>query len=267
MTNFRQVHTKIWKDAWFMELSSTNKLFFVYLFTNELASISGIYELPQRVMSFESGLTNKEIETAFEIYNQAGKARYQDGVVWVASLRKYHETASPKVQTKILKDVTAVKECELRGIYCDLYGIDTLSEDENSISIPLYSIVSSSINSSKKEKGIVKGKGKHAFPEYEDMLTMWSVFFPDKPQPRRNNKTIRAQVRVRIKEPYFKDNWAKALEKARYSEFLLTKGFFTLGWFVKNETNWEKVLDGNYDNSSNNGPTERIEEPREGGIY
>jgi hypothetical protein len=264
MTKFRQVHTKIWKDDWFMDLSATNKLFFLYLFTNERASISGIYELPLKVMSFESGLTNKEIEDAFNVFNVAGKARYQDGVVWVASLRKYHETKSPKVQTKILADVSAVKDCELRGIYCDLYGIDTLSDIEDTVSIPLYSIVLSSINSSSSKKGIVKGKQK--FVEFDKMLEIWAKHFPGKPQPRKKNKTLRAKVRTRLKDKYFSDNWVQALSKASFSDFLATKGFFTFGWFVDNETNWEKVLDGNYDNKGSS-RVERTEEPREGGIY
>lgn len=138
MANFRQVHTRIWKDNWFLELDPTHKLFFIYLFTNECASISGIYELSKRVMSFESGLMMSEIDAAFEAFGQANKAFYQDGVVWVRNLRKYHETQSPKVQSKIQADVDAVKECELKVIYCKEYGIDR-------VSIPpyTYSVVSS----------------------------------------------------------------------------------------------------------------------------
>ena len=104
MRKFRQVHTKIWKDSWFCELQSSHKLFFIYLFTNELASISGIYELSKRVMQFESGLSYAEIDAAFAEFESAGKAYFRDGVVLVPSLRKYHETKSPKVQTAIRKD-------------------------------------------------------------------------------------------------------------------------------------------------------------------
>ena len=157
MANFRQVHTKIWKDDWFLDLKPIHKLFFIYLFTNERASLAGIYELPMRVMSFESGLSPKEIDGAFQVFTEAQKAHYMGGVVWVMSLRRYHETSSSKVQTRILKDLAEVKECELKGIYCELYGIDTLSVEKNGVSIPPYT---SSIVSSTSKKGDARGKKK-----------------------------------------------------------------------------------------------------------
>ena len=143
MAKYRQVHTHIWKDGWFLELEPIYKLFFIYLFTNERASISGIYELSKRVMSFESGLTYPEIDKAFEIFEIAQKAYYDDVVVFVVNLRKYHETKSPKVQTAITADVNAIKDCRLKGIYMERYGIDRVSD---TLSIPRSSS-SSSISS------------------------------------------------------------------------------------------------------------------------
>ena len=155
MANYRQVHTKIWKDNWFLDLQPSHKLFFIYLFTNEMASISGIYELPQRVMSFESGLTPSEIQEAFKEYERAQKAFYENGVVWVVNLRKYHETNSPKVQTRINKDVNAVKTCPLKKRYCESYGIDTVSEVADRVFIPpsMSTIKSSLEEGSKKKNG------------------------------------------------------------------------------------------------------------------
>ena len=177
MTSFRQIHTKIWKDDWFLELEPMNKLFFIYLFSNEQASISGIYELAMRVMSFESGLTMPEIKDAFELFQDARKAFYADGVVWVPNLRKYHETQSPKVQTKILKDLAAVKDCNLKGIYCDTYGIDRVSNGIDSVCIPPYMYTYTSKSSSNStSKGGAGGKyDSHAEnqppPEVNQALT------------------------------------------------------------------------------------------------
>jgi hypothetical protein len=152
MAKYRQVHTHIWKDGWFLDLEPAHKLFFIYLFSNERASISGIYELPKRVMSFESGLTLTEIQDAFNAFAEAGKALYQDGVVWVVNLRKYHETKSPKVQKCILDDVERVKDCELKGIYMQRYGIDRVSSVEDTLDIPRSSSSISSSNGSGSEE-------------------------------------------------------------------------------------------------------------------
>ncbi len=44
MADFRNIHTHIWKDAWFCELQPDEKLLFIYLFSNERASVCGMYE-------------------------------------------------------------------------------------------------------------------------------------------------------------------------------------------------------------------------------
>jgi hypothetical protein len=49
-------------DQWFAELSAEEKLLFVYLFSNERASVSGLYESPIRVMAFETSLGEKYAE-------------------------------------------------------------------------------------------------------------------------------------------------------------------------------------------------------------
>jgi hypothetical protein len=134
MAKYRQVHVHIWKDGWFLDLDPKHKLFFIYLFTNERASISGIYELSKRVMSFESGLSFGEIDDALQAFEQEGKAYYDDGVVWVPNLRKYHESKSPKVVKFIEDDVSTLKDCKLKSIYCGKYSIDTVFSVENTVS-------------------------------------------------------------------------------------------------------------------------------------
>ena len=129
MAKYRQVHTHMWKDPWFLDLEPKHKLFFVYLFTNERASISGLYELSKRVMMFESGLTASEIDAAFQAFAANEKAFFADDVVWVVNLRKYHETKSPKIQKAIEDDVSGVKDGEIKRIYCAAYGMDRVSCD------------------------------------------------------------------------------------------------------------------------------------------
>lgn len=253
MANYRQVHTKIWKDGWFLDLKPAHKLFFIYLFTNDCASISGIYELPKRVMSFEAGLTSKEIDAAFEVFAEARKALYQDGVVWIVNLRKYHETASPKVQTRIENDVLGIKDCELKGIYCEAYGIDTVSSDM--VSIPPYKSKSKSTSSITSKSGNGGSGGKGAEPEkpdvYSEMRQEWAALFPGKPQPRADNKGLMGKVQTRLRVEHFAQNWRSAMQRATKSKFLNDGGFFDFAWFVKNDENYEKCLNGNYDNSAN----------------
>lgn len=153
MAKYRQVHTHMWKDSWFLELEPKQKLFFIYLFTNERASISGMYELSKKVMAFESGLTLKEIDAAFAVFAEQERAFYEDGVVWVINLRKYHETASPKIQKAIEDDLKKIKDTVLKNEYMKRYGMDRVSSDEDTVSILRSSYSSSISSSSSSENG------------------------------------------------------------------------------------------------------------------
>ena len=68
------------------------KLLFIYLFSNENTSLSGIYKLPLKVIAFETGLDQQYIIDTLSKFSGDGKIHYQDGVVWVVHMRRYHET-------------------------------------------------------------------------------------------------------------------------------------------------------------------------------
>lgn len=135
MANYRLIHTQIWKDTWFIDLEPDEKLLFIYLFSNELATVSGIYKIPLRVIGFETGLGMDKVRQAMDKFQQAGKVRYQDGVIWIKNLRKYNATSSSKVLDRITKEVDDIPECPIKQEYIAYYereipysnGIDTIS--------------------------------------------------------------------------------------------------------------------------------------------
>ena len=82
---------------------------------------------------------------------------------------------------------------------------------------------------------------------YKEMLDAWSELFPEKPQPRSNTESLRLKVTTRIKSPAFLEKWHAAMERASKSTFCQGSGWFDFGWFVQNDTNYEKCLNGKYD--------------------
>jgi hypothetical protein len=96
-----------------------------------------------------------------------------------------------------------------------------------------------------------KGASSESFleiREYYIQLFCHDGYMPSpKAKPRKNNATMKKKAATRMKSAYFRDNWKKALEKAARSTFIANKGFFHLGWFLHNDDNWEKCLNGNYD--------------------
>ena len=137
MANYRQIHTCIWKDAWFFELDAEAKLLWIYLFSNERANLTGLYDLHKRIIAFETGLELRAINDAFDLFTAAGKAHYEDGWVYIPNLIKYNAGSlnSDKIRTHIVGALAKIPDTPLKARCIDHYNslvnpeyrIDTLS--------------------------------------------------------------------------------------------------------------------------------------------
>jgi len=137
MADYRQIHTCIWKDSWFIELESDQKLLFIYLFSNERANLTGLYDLSLRVVAFETGLDMPTIESGLAMFAEANKVFYEDGMVWVPTLLRHNakNITSPKIQAHLKAVIKSTRDCPLKDRWIayynqavpDGYRIDTLS--------------------------------------------------------------------------------------------------------------------------------------------
>lgn len=136
MAGYRQIHTQIWKDEWVIELDPDEKLFFIYLFSNDLASISGLYKIPVRAMVNETGIPKDKIESMLAKFQADGKVFYGDNTLFIKNMMRYHKNASPKTIEKIRKDVELVPDCEIKRIAIQyLYSMDTTPKEDTPVSI------------------------------------------------------------------------------------------------------------------------------------
>lgn len=144
MAGYRQLHTRMWSsDQWFAELKPEFKLLFIYLFSNERASVCGLYELPVRMMVFETGLEKAVIEAGLAEFQQADKVWYDamTGVVYVRNMLKYQGSTSPHVKKRIQADLKAVPDCALKTQWLQAYRVSIGYEDgiDTSSSSSIYS--------------------------------------------------------------------------------------------------------------------------------
>src|SRR5574344_314880 len=84
----RSINTRMWSDKWFEELTPSQKLLWIYLLTNQMTNMLGVYEISFRKISFETGLTADTITKAFEGFERDRKAFYVDGFVVVTNWLK-----------------------------------------------------------------------------------------------------------------------------------------------------------------------------------
>lgn len=147
MAGYRQFHTKFWKDAWVIDLDPLERYLFSYLFTNEQSSISGIYELPLKIIQNETGLELEFIKQSLSKFQDSKKIFYKDNIVWVVKMMQHHKNASPTTMIKVNNDVSWIPDCDVKkaylyyqktGIYCiDMVSIPisesvSVIESENS---------------------------------------------------------------------------------------------------------------------------------------
>ena len=147
MAGYRQFHTKFWKDEWLIELEPKERYLFIYLFTNDLSSISGIYKIPKKVIANETGLTPEFIESTFKKFQDAQKIMYADGVLWVVNMMKYHRNASPQTMKKVNSDIADIPDCQVKKAY--IYHSETGIYSIDMVSIPSSESVSVSVSENK----------------------------------------------------------------------------------------------------------------------
>jgi len=118
----------MWKDEWILELTPEEKLLFVYLFSNECTSLSGLYKIAKRVIAFETGLSLDFVNKTLARFEKVGKVYYQDGLIWVVNLRRYNRGGAT-VYTRILSDIAAIPDCPLKRRYLAYYASETTTTD------------------------------------------------------------------------------------------------------------------------------------------
>lgn len=137
MANYRQIHTRIWKDTWFIGLKHEEKFLFIYLFSNEQANLSGLYELHMSIIAFETGLDLVTVDQAFQTFSRDGKAHYDHGWIWVPNLMKYNtgNLNSPKIRQSVQTSIDQTPDIPFKAqcirVYNELvdpeYRIDTVT--------------------------------------------------------------------------------------------------------------------------------------------
>jgi hypothetical protein len=96
MAKQRMVNEKFWSDSYIIKLSMTERFLFLYFLTNEHTNIAGIYEIPLRVMIFESGMKEKDILKIMSKLENDGKIVYKENWIYIINFIK-NQNLNPSV--------------------------------------------------------------------------------------------------------------------------------------------------------------------------
>lgn len=97
MAKNRYVNTAFWTDPWVTELEISGKMLFLYLLTNPMANIAGVYELTTKRIVFDTGLTKTEVEKLLKDFESDGKIKRFKQWVAITNFLK-HQALNPKVR-------------------------------------------------------------------------------------------------------------------------------------------------------------------------
>jgi len=155
MATNRYISTKIYNDAWFMELSAEKKLLFIYLFTNQLCNISGVYEITKKRMSFDTGIGYDRLSKALKDFQKDGKIVYFEEISYIVMVNFIkHQSLNPKILTGIDAIVEKLPEKVKSILFKDIevdenskhIGYDRLSKATIYLNLNLNSNINFNIN-------------------------------------------------------------------------------------------------------------------------
>lgn len=100
MSKQRYVNTKFWTDGYISELDPIEKLLFLYFITNQQTDICGIYEVPLKTVSTDTGIEKEMVKKVLDRFERDEKMKYQNGWICIRNFIK-HQSENPKIKRGI----------------------------------------------------------------------------------------------------------------------------------------------------------------------
>jgi hypothetical protein len=101
----RIINTKFWDDSYIVNLNPKEKLIFLYLFTNPVNSIAGVYELPLERVAFDTGISRQKVEESIKKFEVDRKIVCANGWIAVVNFIKHQNRNNPKIRQGIIAEL------------------------------------------------------------------------------------------------------------------------------------------------------------------
>lgn len=122
MAKMRIVNTRFWDDNYITNLDPSEKLVFIYLLTNSLTNISGIYEIPSKRIALDTGFDREMVEKITRRFDNDEKILYRDGWIAIKNFVK-HQALNPKIIAGIRNEAENAPESLVSWCFPD--GVNT----------------------------------------------------------------------------------------------------------------------------------------------
>ncbi|AFG37643.1 zinc ribbon domain-containing protein [Spirochaeta africana] len=76
MATQRYISTSFWDDKWVRSINPMDRYLYMYLMTNPLTNIAGVYEITIDRIAFDTGIDERSLRPMLESLSEAGKVHY-----------------------------------------------------------------------------------------------------------------------------------------------------------------------------------------------
>ena len=101
----RYISTGFWDDAWVQSLDPSEKFVYLYLLTNPLTNIAGIYEITTRRIVFDTGYNSDTIANILKKFEKAGKVFVKDDLIVLVNWPKHQKVSENDNNRKGIDDI------------------------------------------------------------------------------------------------------------------------------------------------------------------
>ncbi len=88
MNKHRIINTNFWQDAFIEELTPPEKLLFIYLLTNSLTTLIGVYEITVKRIAYDTQLERDFIMATLNKFSESKKIHFTDNFIVIKSWLK-----------------------------------------------------------------------------------------------------------------------------------------------------------------------------------
>ncbi len=237
MSKQRYVDTKFWTDNYIVERDPIEKLLYLYLLTNTLTNILGIYEISIKQIAFDTGIDKDMVIKILERFEDDGKIKYLNGYIAIKKFTKY-QANNPKINKgieELLKEVPIELvewvdiDFDRLGVTKDsLYiGLDRTSKDLNYSNINTNSNTNINTNSNTNKNDYL--------PLYKEIIE----YLNEKAGKnyRMNNQKTKSLIQARLKEGFTFDDFKKVIDtKVQQWQGRLNKDGVSMETYLRPET-------------------------------
>ncbi|MFA6097577.1 MAG: hypothetical protein WC788_08210 [Candidatus Paceibacterota bacterium] len=169
MEKNRYFNTKFWSDSYILNLDPSEKLLYIYLFTNSHTNICGIYEIALKIIAFETGFDKDMVERILKRFEDDGKIFYIENRIIVKNFIK-HQKLHPNMILGIKKELANIPKEIMAKIKENTVLKQSHIEDIGRLSKPFKDMpLSESESESELESKSKKKESRFAPPSFEEV--------------------------------------------------------------------------------------------------